>query len=144
MDQRFAEVTAAMSDYFDGLYRSDTSLLGKVFHPDAHYACATEGTLTHLTMAQVLSGRGQTAITCEPQRAARGQDRINRVCRTCYGVRSREVRHRAETLYGFSDIRSSGRTLADHLEGFFTSIFVMSRRQPLKRCCKIKNLREGA
>lgn len=74
MDQRFAEVTAAMSDYFDGLYRSDTSLLGKVFHPDAHYACATEGTLTHLTMAQYFP-----VVDKRPSPASRNEPRADRI-----------------------------------------------------------------
>lgn len=70
MDQHFAEVTAAMSKYFDGLYRSDTSLLGQVFHPQALYACATEGTLTHLTMAQyfpIVDKRPSPASSNEPR-----------------------------------------------------------------------------
>ncbi|MFV3128665.1 nuclear transport factor 2 family protein [Niveispirillum sp. KHB5.9] len=46
----FAGVTALMADYFDGLYHSDAAHLGRIFHPLAVYACATEGRLTHLTM----------------------------------------------------------------------------------------------
>lgn len=46
----FAAVSAVLVDYFEGLYRSDTSLLRRVFHPNAVYACATEGALLRLDM----------------------------------------------------------------------------------------------
>lgn len=46
----FAAVTLVIEDYFEGLYRSDTRLLRKVFHPKALYACATDGTLLTLGM----------------------------------------------------------------------------------------------
>lgn len=53
-----AESTAAihrlLTDYFDGLYNSDADLLGSVFHPQAVYACATDGSLNHLDMATYL------------------------------------------------------------------------------------------
>lgn len=47
---RFAAVTALLSDYFDGIHFSDTSILRRVFHPSALYACATGGTLLQLGM----------------------------------------------------------------------------------------------
>lgn len=49
-DADFAGVTALMAEYFGGLYHSDAARLGRIFHPQAVYACATEGRLTHLTM----------------------------------------------------------------------------------------------
>jgi Putative lumazine-binding len=46
------EITALLTTYFDGLYFSDVARLKQVFHPKAIYACATEGTLTYLTMEE--------------------------------------------------------------------------------------------
>ena len=54
MDSRYAALSAVLSDYFDGLYRRDVSMLSNVFHPEARYSCATEGTLTCLGMDQYL------------------------------------------------------------------------------------------
>ena len=51
MDQRFTEVTHVLQNYFDGLYFSDVELLKTVFHPKAHYVCATESPLVHLGLA---------------------------------------------------------------------------------------------
>jgi hypothetical protein len=50
MTAAFADVTAVLQDYFEGLYRSDTQILRRVFHPAALYACATDGTLLTLNM----------------------------------------------------------------------------------------------
>ncbi|MDO8978730.1 MAG: nuclear transport factor 2 family protein [Afipia sp.] len=74
MDPRVAEVNAAMSNYFDGLYRSDVSLLGKVFHPQSLYACATEGTLTHLNMAQYFP-----IVDKRPSPASRNEPRADKI-----------------------------------------------------------------
>lgn len=46
----FAGVTKALQLYFDGLHFSDTGRLRRVFHPEAHYFCATSGQLLHLDM----------------------------------------------------------------------------------------------
>ncbi len=46
----FEAVVTVVEKYFDGLHHGDTALLHQVFHPKAQYACATEGTLTHLGM----------------------------------------------------------------------------------------------
>jgi hypothetical protein len=51
MDPRYAELVTVLQSYFDGLYHCDTKILGEVFHPEAHYYCATEGKLLHLDMA---------------------------------------------------------------------------------------------
>lgn len=50
MKNSYPDVADVLSVYFDGLYHSDTTRLRNVFHPRAQYVCATEGTLTHLTM----------------------------------------------------------------------------------------------
>ncbi len=52
MDTKFIAVTNVISNYFDGLYSSDTSVLADVFHPRAHYVCATDGSLLYLEMAE--------------------------------------------------------------------------------------------
>jgi hypothetical protein len=46
----FDEVVQVLEDYLDGLHHSDSALLRRVFHPQAHYFCATEGSLLHLDM----------------------------------------------------------------------------------------------
>ena len=46
----YAAIAQALSRYYDGLYRGDTSALRKVFHPAARYATASSGELVHLDM----------------------------------------------------------------------------------------------
>lgn len=46
----YSAITAVLNDYFDGLYHSDTTILSRVFHPTAMYACATGGTLLQMGM----------------------------------------------------------------------------------------------
>lgn len=70
----FAGVTALLADYFDGLHHSDASRLGQVFHPQAVYACATEGRLTHLTMDTYLP-----IVAARPSPASRGEVRRDEV-----------------------------------------------------------------
>lgn len=70
----FAGVTALMADYFDGLYHSDAARLGRVFHPQAVYACATEGRLTHLTMDAYLP-----IVAARQSPASRGEVRRDEV-----------------------------------------------------------------
>jgi hypothetical protein len=48
----FTDVAAVLGDYFAGLRHSDTVRLKRVFHPEAHYFCATDGSLLHLDMPQ--------------------------------------------------------------------------------------------
>lgn len=74
MDQRYQDVSAAFADYFDGLYHSDTARLARVFHPQAHYACATEGHLTHLTMDQYFP-----IVDARPSPASRGETRADKI-----------------------------------------------------------------
>jgi len=73
MDTPHAEIARALQDYFDGLYRSDTRLLARIFHPKAVYACATSGELVHLTMAEyfpVVDKRPPPARRDEPRQDA--------------------------------------------------------------------------
>lgn len=60
--------------YFDGLYHSDTARLGRVFHPKALYACATEGTLLHLGMQDYFP-----IVDKRPSPASRGEPRRDRI-----------------------------------------------------------------
>lgn len=70
----FASVLAVMDDYFAGLHHSDTTLLRRAFHPEAHYACATPGTLLHWDMAHYFS-----VVDQRPSPASRGQAPQDRV-----------------------------------------------------------------
>jgi len=70
MEPRFAEIVAALGDYFDGLHHSDADKLGQLFHPQAIYACGTEGSLTYLTMAEYLP-----MVAKRPSPASRGEAR---------------------------------------------------------------------
>lgn len=61
MSVSFADTPAALDEvrdligrYFDGLYRSDSDLLARVFHPAAVYATATEEPFVRLSMAEYL------------------------------------------------------------------------------------------
>ncbi|MCB5167961.1 nuclear transport factor 2 family protein [Streptomyces bambusae] len=47
-----AAVREVLGRYFDGLYHGDTGVLGRVFHPEAVYATATEGELLRLSMPE--------------------------------------------------------------------------------------------
>jgi hypothetical protein len=73
-DPRFAEIVAVLGDYFDGLHHSDADKLGRIFHPQAIYACGTEGSLTHLTMDQYLP-----MVAKRPSPASRGEPRRDRI-----------------------------------------------------------------
>lgn len=48
----FAGVAATLQEYFDGLHECDTGRFARVFHPEARYYCATDGTLLHLGMGE--------------------------------------------------------------------------------------------
>ncbi|CAN7401055.1 nuclear transport factor 2 family protein [Bosea sp. LjRoot90] len=73
-DPRFAEIVAALDAYFDGLYHSDADRLGQLFHPQAIYACGTEGSLTYLTLAEYLP-----MVAKRPSPASRGEPRRDRI-----------------------------------------------------------------
>ena len=70
----FAEVSAVLAEYFDGLHHGDTQRLRRVFHPEAHYFCATEGTLLHLDMAQYFP-----LVDRRPSPASRGEERTDQI-----------------------------------------------------------------
>src|SRR5262245_13669395 len=74
MDPRYGDIAAALTVYFDGLYHSDTQRLRRIFHPRAIYACATEGTLTRLTMEEYFP-----VVDQQPSPASRNEARTDRI-----------------------------------------------------------------
>ena len=70
MTHDFDGVTEMLNDYFDGLYHSDTRILGRVFHSQARYVCATAPELVNLGMDEYF----QVVDKREPP-AARGEAR---------------------------------------------------------------------
>jgi hypothetical protein len=74
MDARYQALTAVLSDYFDGLYHSDTVRLARVFHPDAQYVCATDGTLLHLGMKEYFP-----IVDKRPSPASRNEARADQI-----------------------------------------------------------------
>lgn len=74
MDPRYNDLAAALDLYFDGLYHSDTKRLARVFHPQAIYACATEGTLTYHNMASYFP-----IVDQRPSPASRNEPRTDRI-----------------------------------------------------------------
>lgn len=74
MDHRYEEVTSVLSDYFDGLYNGDTSRLSGVFHPMAHYMCATDGALQQLRMDEYFP-----IVERRPSPASRNEPRHDRI-----------------------------------------------------------------
>jgi hypothetical protein len=74
MNPAFDQISAALRDYFDGLYFSDTQRLRQVFHPSAIYACATDGTLLTLRMDEYFP-----IVDQRPSPASRGEIRRDRI-----------------------------------------------------------------
>jgi 4-oxalocrotonate tautomerase len=74
MDPRFATIVEVLGRYFDGLHHSDAAGLGRVFHPQALYACASAGSLTHMTMDAYLP-----MVAARPSPASRGEARRDRI-----------------------------------------------------------------
>lgn len=68
------EIVGLLGRYLDGLHHGDVGLLGAVFHPKAVYACATDGTLTHLQMEEYLP-----IVAARPSPASQGQARQDRI-----------------------------------------------------------------
>jgi hypothetical protein len=69
-DRRFAEITAVLQRYFEGLYKCDTAILREVLHPEALYATASEGPLTCLDMERympIIETRTSPASNDEPR-----------------------------------------------------------------------------
>lgn len=74
MNPPFDAVTAVLQDYFEGLYRSDSQILRRVFHPAALYACASDGTLLALNMPDYFA-----VVDKRPSPASRGDARTDRI-----------------------------------------------------------------
>ena len=74
MSQDLAAISQLLSLYFDGLHFSDTARLRQVFHPRAHYVCATEGALTYRTMEEYFP-----IVDARPSPASRGETRRDRI-----------------------------------------------------------------
>ncbi|MES2584353.1 MAG: nuclear transport factor 2 family protein [Pseudomonadota bacterium] len=70
----FEQVEQALGLYFDGLHHSDTARLRQVFHPEAHYFCATTGELLHWDMAQYFP-----VVDTRPSPASLGHARTDRI-----------------------------------------------------------------
>ena len=73
-DPQFAAIVEVLQGYFDGLYRSDTSILKQVFHAKALYATATDGTLLELDMDRYFP-----VVDKRPSPESRGEDRADRI-----------------------------------------------------------------
>lgn len=73
-DNRLSAVTGLLGLYFDGLHHSDTSILRQVFHPKAHYATASDGSLLELDMASYFP-----IVDKRPSPASRGEARADRI-----------------------------------------------------------------
>jgi len=76
----YEAVVAVMASYFDGLHHSDTSRLRQVFHREAHYACASDGSLLHLTMDDYFA-----VVDKRPSPASRGEARSDRIVAIEFG-----------------------------------------------------------
>lgn len=74
MTNEYAAVANVLSEYFDGLYFSDTKRLKNVLHPRAHYVCATDGTLTYRTMEEYFP-----IVDDRPSPASRAEPRVDRI-----------------------------------------------------------------
>lgn len=70
----FVAVSKVISNYFDGLYYSDTTVLAEVFHPRAQYVCATDGTLLYLNMEEYFP-----IVDKRASPASRGEKRNDRI-----------------------------------------------------------------
>ena len=70
METEFAAVRTVLQTYLDGLYHSDTERLGRVFHPQARYVCATEEPLVNIDMATYFP-----IVDARPSWALRGDAR---------------------------------------------------------------------
>ena len=70
----FAEVSAVLCEYFDGLHHGDTTRLRRVFHPQARYHCATDGEMLTLDMTQYFP-----IVDARPSPASQGHARTDRI-----------------------------------------------------------------
>jgi hypothetical protein len=67
-------VVALLHEYFDGLHHSDTQRLRRVFHPQAIYATASDGTPLILRMEEYFA-----LVDRRPSPASRGDGRTDRI-----------------------------------------------------------------
>jgi hypothetical protein len=67
-------VQAAITLYLDGLYHSDTNLLGQVMHPNARYVTATAEPTINMGMGEYLP-----IVDKRPSPASRGEPRQDRI-----------------------------------------------------------------
>jgi len=74
LEDNFIAVTNTISNYFDGLYHSDAYLLADVFHPQAHYVCATDGEILYLNMDKYFP-----VVDKRPSPASRREIRNDRI-----------------------------------------------------------------
>lgn len=74
LDTEYTAIAEVMQDYFDGLHYSDTKRLARVFHPQAQYACATDGTLLYRTMEEYFP-----VVDARPSPASRNEARNDKI-----------------------------------------------------------------
>lgn len=74
MNGSFVEVSAVLNNYFEGLHHSDSTILRRVFHPLALYACASDGALLTLRMDEYFP-----IIDKRPSPASRNDPRTDRI-----------------------------------------------------------------
>jgi putative lumazine-binding protein len=74
MSHAMAEIIDVLTEYFDGLYYSDTQRLKRVFHPRAQYVYAIDGNLVCLTMEQYFP-----IVDARPSPSSRAEQRADRV-----------------------------------------------------------------
>ena len=70
----YAELTALMERYFDGLHRADSTILRTVFHPELAYVCATPGDELYLNLTDYMA-----RIDAREPPAKRGEPRTGTV-----------------------------------------------------------------
>lgn len=68
------DITQLLQLYFDGLFRSDAALLARVFHPDAHYVCASDGELLQWDMPRYFD-----VVAQRKSPASLGQQRVDHI-----------------------------------------------------------------
>ena len=74
MKQSYQEILDVLNEYFDGLYYSDTKRLARVFHPQAHYVCVTDGSLLYRTMGEYFP-----IVEARPSPASKNESRRDEV-----------------------------------------------------------------
>jgi hypothetical protein len=71
---RYGDVVAALQDYLDGLHHSDTQRLRRVFHPQAVYATASNGTPLVIRMEEYFP-----IVDARPSPGAKGEARTDEI-----------------------------------------------------------------